>query len=165
MINAIFAADSRGGIGYQGSLPWPHNPEDLKWFKDRTAGQIVVMGRKTWDDPKMPKPLPGRLSCVFTNHFIKMDKVFCLSGDYKPQIRKLESEFPTKDIFIIGGKALLEATRPLVDTLYLTSIKNHYKIDTMIDLQTYMRCFQIVSVTPGENCTFGVYKNMDPFVI
>ena len=56
MINAIFAADHYGGIGFRGSVPWPHNSSDLKHFKTLTEGHIVVMGRRTYDDPKMPAP-------------------------------------------------------------------------------------------------------------
>ena len=164
-INAIFATDSRGGLGFRGSLPWPHNTEDLQWFKEHTANQIVVMGRNTWDDPKFPKPLPGRVCCVFTNRFIKMDRVFCLAGDYRKQILKLEKEFPNKDIYIIGGKSLLEATQPLVENLYLTMMKNTYKIDVSIDLRTYLKGFRIMSAKPTELCTFTVYKNENPFII
>jgi len=164
-INAIFAVTNQGGIGFNGSLPWPHNSEDLKWFKEHTDGQIVVMGRRTWDDPKMPKPLPGRLNFVFTNHFINMPTVYCVSGDYRKQILKIQAEFPKRDIFILGGKELIEQTKPLVDNLYLTHMKNTYKIDTSIDLRTYLRGFRIMSSTPTDNCTFVVYKNESPFTI
>ena len=59
-IKAIFAVDKFGGMGFNGSLPWPHHSEDLAYFKEQTTNHIVVMGRNTWEDPKLPKPLPGR---------------------------------------------------------------------------------------------------------
>ena len=46
MINAIFAVDYNGGMGFNGTLPWPHNPEDLANFKSTTEQQVVVMGRR-----------------------------------------------------------------------------------------------------------------------
>lgn len=158
-INAIFATTDRGGIGYKGTLPWPHNPIDMAWFKEHTSGQLVVMGRRTWDDPDMPKPLPNRINCVFTNHFINMQGVYCVSGDYQKQVLKLQAEFPTKDIFIIGGASLLEATRPIVDNLYLTTVRGSYKVDCLIDLRSYMHGLRIMSITPAEHCTFMIYKN------
>ena len=53
-ITAIFAADQKGGIGKDSTLPWPYNSADMKWFKTNTMGKTVVMGSKTWNDPAMP---------------------------------------------------------------------------------------------------------------
>ena len=57
MICTIFATDQMGTFGNRGTLPWPMDAEDMAWFREHTIDQIVVMGRKTWDDPKMKKPL------------------------------------------------------------------------------------------------------------
>ena len=66
MIKAILACDDYGGVSKNGTLPWPHNSTDLKWFKDNTAGHIVVMGSTTWEDPGMPRPLPKRTNVLVT---------------------------------------------------------------------------------------------------
>ncbi len=47
MIKAIMACDDEGGISRAGVLPWPHNRRDMKWFKQNTVEQVIVMGRKT----------------------------------------------------------------------------------------------------------------------
>ena len=158
-INAIFAVTDHGGIGYKGTLPWPHNPIDMAWFKEHTSGQLVVMGRRTWDDPNMPKPLPNRINCIFTNRFVNMLNVYCVSGDYQKQVLKLQAEFPNRDIFIIGGKELIEQTRPIVDNLYLTTVRGSYKVDCSIDLRSYMYGFRIMSIIPHPHCTFTIHKN------
>ena len=62
MIKAIMAVDEKGGISKGQSMPWPKNSIDLKWFKENTINNIVVMGRKTWDDPFMPTPLKSRIN-------------------------------------------------------------------------------------------------------
>mgnify|MGYP003323142260 CR=1 FL=1 len=67
MIKAILACDEDWGIGKDGNLPWPHNPEDLKWFKKNTLNQVVVMGSKTWNDPFMPTPLKHRENILITS--------------------------------------------------------------------------------------------------
>ena len=65
MISTIVAVDNNWGIGFNGDL-LEHIPEDLKYFKELTSGNIVVMGRKTWDSlPK--KPLPNRFNIVITS--------------------------------------------------------------------------------------------------
>ena len=50
----------------KGTLPWPHNSTDLKWFKSNTVNDIVVMGSTTWEDPGMPRPLPKRTNVIAT---------------------------------------------------------------------------------------------------
>jgi len=67
VIRAILACDDNWGIGKNGTLPWPHNPADQKWFKECTINSTVVMGKTTWDDPDMPKPLPKRRNVVITS--------------------------------------------------------------------------------------------------
>ena len=115
MIKAILAVDQVGGIGLNGTLPWPHNKEDMKWFQDNTSGHIVLMGRRTWDDPKMPKPLPNRINLVATSRPINMAGVMTLRSDIQRRLSSIQQEFPNKDIFIIGGKRLLESCIEFVD--------------------------------------------------
>ena len=60
MIKAILAVDEKGGVSKHGSMPWPKNLLDMKWFVENTKNQIVVMGRKTWDSLPI-KPLPIKI--------------------------------------------------------------------------------------------------------
>ncbi|MCV6900975.1 dihydrofolate reductase, partial [Escherichia coli] len=53
-------------MGYKGGLPWPHNSEDMKWFKESTRGDVVVMGRKTWESIGK-KPLPKRKNIIISS--------------------------------------------------------------------------------------------------
>ena len=60
----VVAVAENGVIGRDGQLPW-RLPSDLKWFRKRTLGKPVIMGRKTWDSlPR--KPLPGRMNIVLS---------------------------------------------------------------------------------------------------
>ena len=65
-IHLIFARAANGVIGANNQLPW-HLPEDMAFFKQKTSGGTVVMGRKTWDSlPVRFRPLPGRHNVVVT---------------------------------------------------------------------------------------------------
>lgn len=158
MIIAILASTSTGGIGNRGTLPWPKHSEDLKWFKKHTENQIVVMGRNTWDDPKMPKPLPNRVNCVVSNTPVPHADVRRLSGDIAQQVLELQASFPDKNIIVIGGKQIYNACQDIVETVYLTRMKGAWFADTRIELDSMLACFQITSVTPGENCTYETWK-------
>src|SRR5688572_2445495 len=60
---AIVAMSLNRVIGKDNKLPW-HLPEDLRWFKKLTTGNVIIMGRKTWDS--IGTPLPNRESIVVT---------------------------------------------------------------------------------------------------
>ena len=161
MINAIFAADMYGGMGFQGTLPWAHNSSDLKNFKKLTEGHIVVMGRKTYDDPKMPKPLKDRTVCVVSNRLVA-DSVYQISGDIVGKILKLEQTHPDKIIWVIGGADILEQCESIYDRIYLTHVKGSYRIDTKVNLKGLLsgRLMRSASASPEDNCTFVVYESI-----
>lgn len=157
MIKAILAATSMGGIGNRGTLPWPHNREDMQWFKQHTEGHVVVMGRNTWDDPKMPKPLPNRINVIASSHPINDYAVRRIHGDISQEILTLQKQFNTKDIYIIGGKQIYEATADIVDQVILTRVKGNHWADTRIQLDRYLAPFRIKTVRPSTNCTYEIW--------
>lgn len=124
MIRGILACDKYGGISKDGTLPWPHNKYDLQWFKKCTENHIVVMGRNTWEDPLLPKPLPNRYNIVVSDSYFP-------SNDTRPNIvlprNKLISYLKAtdKDIWVIGGSILFEATWHLLEELWISEIRNN----------------------------------------
>jgi dihydrofolate reductase len=62
---AIAAMSENRVIGREDKIPW-HLPEDFKWFKKMTLGNITVMGRKTFES--LGKPLPNRINLILTRH-------------------------------------------------------------------------------------------------
>jgi len=160
MINALFAVDYYGGMGVNGTLPWPHNSADMANFKRLTDGHVVVMGRNTWDDPKMPKPLPGRTVYVATNRSTMYAST--INGDINDAILKIEKQHPDKIIWVIGGANLLEQCSDIFDNLYLTHFKGSYKVDTKINLKTMLTGWQPVraEVAPDFSFTLIRYENL-----
>jgi len=140
MIKAILACDCAGGIAKNGSMPWPKNEKDLAWFKRNTMKCTVIMGRKTWLDPQMPSPLPGRKNIVVTS-----DPTSCPGADeyitenLLENIQKIHDDNYRHDIWIIGGARLLEQTMPIVEQLYLTIMPDDYHCDTVIPLKDILR--------------------------
>jgi len=145
MIRAILACDDAWGIGKDGTLPWPHNPADQRWFKETTMGGVVAMGKTTWDDPDMPKPLPGRNNVVITSsekdkdqgsyHFIKFD----LAKTSLIEMNKLQN------VWVIGGAKLVESLMPIIDEIWLSRIKGTYNCDTFLPRDLIETTFNLVS--------------------
>lgn len=166
MIKAIFAVDHWGGMGYNGTLPWPNHKEDFQYFKSQTVNHIVIMGRRTWDDPKMPKPLPNRLNYIVTNTPIRNYNVKTLQGDNIPQkILDIQANFPKLHVWIIGGPNLLLQTKSIIDELHITHIKGSYKNDCKIDLTKFLLGFRVTSAKASNDkeCNWLTYKNIDIF--
>jgi dihydrofolate reductase len=159
MISAILASTSYGAIGFRGTLPWPKHLEDLQQFKELTTNHIVVMGRKTWDDPMMPTPLPNRANCVFSNRPLENPlDARLLTGDVCDNLKLLEQQFHNKEIFVIGGQSLYEEALPVIKRVYLTRIKGEYFADAKLNLERWLASFTIRSVRPGQNCTYEVWE-------
>jgi dihydrofolate reductase len=136
MIHAILACDENWGIGYKGDLPWPKNPADLKWFKDTTTNNAVVMGRGTWEG-RMPKPLPNRRNIVITNNPIT--GVECYTLDQFKSMYSLTQQ----DTWIIGGAALLESTLDIVEEIWLSRIQGVYTCDTFLPKGKILEKFEL----------------------
>jgi dihydrofolate reductase len=110
MVTIIVAFNKHYVIGREGKLPW-HLYEDMRMFKERTMGNVVIMGRKTWESlPK--KPLPGRLNIVLTNSMRIWDPPAVVSTDELENallMNRLFPEYQDKEIFIIGGAQVYRA--------------------------------------------------------
>src|ERR1700712_2942137 len=97
IISHLLAASENNVIGKNNQLPW-NLPNDFKFFKNKTWGMPVVMGRKTYES--MEKELPGRINIVVTtNKDWKRENVI-VAHTIEEGIKKAE-ETDCKEIFII----------------------------------------------------------------
>ena len=114
-------------IGKEGKLPW-HIPEDLKNFKKLTSGQVVVMGRKTFESilSFLGKPLPNRVNIVVSRTMEGKKGIgICRSFEEAMEQAKLFG----KDIFIIGGTSMFAEGLKVADKLFLSWVKKAYEGD------------------------------------
>ena len=81
-MKAIVVADENWGIGKDGKL-LAHLPGDLKYFKEKTKGKTLVMGRKTLESLPGCNPLPDRKNIILTSDdcFEKEGCVVCNGMD------------------------------------------------------------------------------------
>lgn len=131
MISAIVAVDQNWGIGYNGKL-LARIPEDLKRFKELTTGNIVVMGRKTWNSLPV-NPLPNRTNIIITKNPIYFATINGASRqDLEYTIQEMTSMKNDFEWFIIGGGEIYKQLLPYCDRVYVTKIEKSYK-----DVDTY----------------------------
>lgn len=140
MISAIVCVDKNWGIGYQGNL-LVKIPEDMTFFKEKTNGQTVIMGRKTYDSLPV-KPLPNRENVVITSMVYKDEY-----GRYKDEngvvyteLERVKNIFKfiekylkdsCKEMFVIGGGSIYKELLPYCDTVYVTKVDYAFEnVDT-----------------------------------
>ena len=123
MLSHIVAASENNVIGAKNELPW-HLPNDFKYFKNKTWGMPVIMGRKSYESLK--KSLPGRINIVVTKKTNwHPDDVFVVN-DIDDAIEKAK-ESDAREIFIIGGGEIFKQTINIVSKIYLTRV--HATVD------------------------------------
>ena len=161
MIKAIMAVDEKGGISRGESMPWPKNSIDLKWFKENTLNNIVIMGRKTWDDPFMPTPLKSRINILITNKDPQLysGADYYLYGNINDKIIDIQTQYKNKDIFIIGGSEIINITFVLIEEFYLTRIYGNYKCEKFINTSLIEKKMNIIKKIDGDSsCHFEIWK-------
>ena len=120
MIGLIVARSKNNVIGKNGKIPWKISGEQ-KQFKELTTGNVVIMGRKSFEE--IGHPLPNRKNIVVSNA-----KTF--SGEDLVTVTSLQQALDIsegRDIYIAGGYRLFEEALPIVDVMYIT------EIDTVIE--------------------------------
>ena len=121
---AIAAMAENRVIGKGNTIPW-HLPDDFKWFKAKTMGHILIMGRKTFES--IGRPLPGRETIILSRSGYSVpgiqtvESLTCLEGTLGDDKR-----IP----FICGGAEIYRQTLDLCSDLYLTQVKGLFEGDT-----------------------------------
>jgi dihydrofolate reductase len=127
-VSLIAAVSSNGVIGRSNQLLW-RLPEDTRYFKNRTWGMPVIMGRKTLDS-LAGKPLPGRYNIVVSHQpptqLVDGRIRFAASID---EALILARDTGCLESFFIGGGQLYAAAFPLADRIYLTRVHAEFQGD------------------------------------
>ncbi len=130
MINMIVAMCKNREIGKENELLL-HLPSDLKYFKKRTSGHIVIMGSKTFKS--LPNgALPNRKNIVITRSGASYNEAItaCSVEDAIEIAQNLSND--DMEIFIIGGASIYKQCMKYADRLYITYIFEEFK-----DADTY----------------------------
>ncbi|MCQ2601849.1 MAG: dihydrofolate reductase [Treponema sp.] len=117
-------------IGFNGAIPW-NIPGEQSRFRKLTTGNVVIMGRKTFDEifQKLKKPLPGRINIIISKTKSYSDADCYTFSTLKDAVDFSIKEFPEKDIFISGGESLYKEGISLAEKLFLTEIDMDVKGD------------------------------------
>lgn len=120
MIGLIVARSKNNVIGKNGQIPWRIKGEQ-KQFKELTTGNVVIMGRRSYEE--IGHPLPNRMNII-------VSRTADYTGENLATARSLEQALALagdRDVYISGGYGLFKEAVPLVDKMFIT------EVDTVID--------------------------------
>lgn len=144
MIALIVAYAENRVIGNKGCIPWKIKGEQ-KRFKELTTGNVVVMGRRSFEE--IGKPLPNRTTIV-----VSLTKTF--EGENYYTVGSLQEAIELagdRDIYISGGARLYAEAIDLVDKMYITEIEADIEGDTYFpDFEEELFDKEVVERFEGE---------------
>ena len=130
----IFAIDNNWNIGYDGDMLFKIS-EDLKRFKSMTEGNIIIMGRKTFESLPNTKALPNRINIVITrDKEYKADGIIVVTSlDELPPILEELNPSNEMEVFVIGGGNIAHQMIGECNEAYITKVNKSFDIsDTLI---------------------------------
>lgn len=154
LVSLIAAMAKNRVIGNHGKVPW-RLPEDLAYFKEKTWGHPLILGRKTWET--LDGPLEGREMTVLSRN----------PGYRAPGCKVAhgleEALSPYREtwleVFIAGGQEVYEATLALTDRIYLTLVEGDFEGDAFFPSFDASGLSVVEERTPASGlCRFVVYE-------
>ncbi len=123
MVGLIVAYAKNRVIGNKGQIPWCIKGEQ-KRFKELTTGNVVIMGRRTYEE--IGKPLPNRDTIVVSKTANYQFENCITVGSLKEALEAAGN----RTVYISGGAGLYKEAIPFVDKMYITEIDAEIEGDT-----------------------------------
>ena len=153
-IKLIAAIDLHFGLGKNGDLLFKI-PEDLRLFKQFTTGNIVLMGRKTFESIGC-RPLPDRINIVISSTKNYENDGAITFDNLETAVEYSEQHFPDKDLYIIGGGQIYEQGIKYADEVILTKYNKLYE-----DADTYFPVDITDNFSETEVIMDGSYEGIE----
>lgn len=126
-MNLIVAVDKNWGIGYENKL-LVSIPDDMKFFRETTTGNVVVMGRKTLESFPGGRPLKNRTNIVLTKDTSYDGKGAIVVHSEQELLTELE-KYDSESIYVIGGESIYRMLLDKCDVAHVTKIDYAYRAD------------------------------------
>ena len=164
-MTAIVNASLNWGIGKDGALLYPI-PEDMRFFRRMTQGQVVVMGSGTLSSFPGQRPLKDRVNIILSRRAGFAPEGFLVCRDLS-QLRDTLGDFPGKEIFVIGGQQIYALLIAYCDKAYVTRVKAHREADAFFPDLDALPGWELAESSPesqheGVSFCFCTYHNHAP---
>ena len=127
-MNLIVSVDRNWAIG-RGNRLLVRIPSDMKFFRETTAGKVVVMGRKTLESLPNGMPLKNRTNIVLSENPAYRVRDAKTVHSLEECLEELK-QYREEDIYIIGGESVYRAFLPYCRVAHVTCIDHSFEADT-----------------------------------
>jgi len=163
-MKAILSADLNWAIGYEGNLLM-RVPDDMKFFKRKTLGKVVLMGRKTYESLPGKAPLEGRVNIVLSRDENFSDDRVTVCHTIDEALNEIK-KYDKDDVFIIGGEKIYKEFLPYCEKVYVTKFKKKFEADTFfpnLDADENWESYKTSTEKEykGMKYCFTKYKNLN----
>ena len=116
--------------------------EDQEWFKNKTSGHTIIMGRRTYES--IDHALPNRINIVVTRNP-------SFTAENITVVHSLEEalKLAVDEVFIIGGGQIYQEAIKIADRLYLTVVEGNPEADTFFP--DYSQFTKVISEKSGKS--------------
>ena len=161
-MKAILHADKNWGIGKNNSLMF-RIPADMKFFKETTTGNIVVMGSNTLKSFPQGKPLKDRINIVLYPEGEERDD--CTIVRSLDELFSEIKKYPPEKVFVIGGQMMYKTLLEYCDEVLVTKVEAEGDADVFFENLDKNENFKLVYEsepieTNGYIIKFTTYKNL-----
>ena len=150
MVGLIVARSKNNVIGKNGQIPWRIKGEQ-KQFKELTTGNVVVMGRRSYEE--IGHPLPNRDTIV-----VSRTKQF--EGEHlrtAASVREAVEMAGGRDVYIAGGYGLYKEAVAFVDVMYITEVDTVVEDGDVFFPEFDEKAFEkTVGETGGDEITYTI---------
>lgn len=161
-MKAILHADKEWGIGKSNSLMF-RIPADMKFFKETTTGNVVVMGSNTLKSLPDGAPLKNRTNIVLYPDGAKRSDCIIVNSleELFTEIKKYDSD----KVFVVGGAMMYKTLLPYCSEVFVTKVDAVGGADVFFENLDKNRNFKLVyesewTETNGLKIKFTTYKNL-----
>lgn len=142
-MNLIVAVDNNWAIGRDNKL-LVSIPADMKFFRETTTGNVVVMGRKTLESFPNGLPLKNRTNIILTANENYQVKGGIVVHSVEELLEELKN-YDTESIYVIGGASVYRQLLPYCNVAHVTKIHHEYEADTYFPSLDEMPEWQITA--------------------
>jgi dihydrofolate reductase len=155
-MKAIVAVDLNWGIGYKGNL-LQRIPADMKYFKEKTIGKVVIMGRETFESLPGKEPLKERVNIVLSRDEQFRNEKLIICRSLEELFLKLE-RYDSEDVFVIGGESVYTQLLPYCTVAYVTRIENTYPADKFFTNLDQHKSWKLAKIGDAQSYDAIAYR-------
>lgn len=159
----IVAVDKNWAIGKDNKLMWSI-PGDMKFFRETTKGNIIIMGRKTLESFPQGQPLKGRVNIVITRNPDYKVKGAVVVHSVEEAIE--EAAKHAGETYVIGGESIYRSMLEYCDVALVTKIDHAFVADTYFPNLDAEKGWEMIKTSEEQTCFnleyyFTVYERTD----